>query len=115
MKMTLAVLDRMVLLMLSRDGKIESDITTWREMDRLRESVGFTDAENKLLEFEDRPEGGTHWKDTVGPIEVEVTDTVRAAIGGVLKNMNKNKRLKEIHRDLYEMFCEEPDKPELVK
>ena len=116
MKMLMTVPDRLVALSISRDGAIEANISTWREIGRFQDEVGFTDAENKVLKFEDIPGGGLQWQENaVGPREFEVSGTVRKAIGRMLEHLNENEKLKKIHLSVYALFCDDGDKPELVK
>ena len=110
MKMVMTVPNRLVALSLSRDGAIEANISTWREIDRFQDDVGFTDAENEALKFEDIPGGGLRWQeDAVGPREFNVSGTVRKAIGKMLEHLNENEKLKKIHLPVYELFCGEAD------
>ena len=101
--MKLNVLDRILLLgALPKEG----NFATLKIVRELRESLSFTDKENKELEFQ-HVDGGVKWNEGNEPNkEFKINDTAKDIIAEALKELDKQKKLTEYHFKIYEMFVE---------
>ncbi|MHC4676312.1 MAG: hypothetical protein ACYTBZ_27790 [Planctomycetota bacterium] len=104
MNFELAVPDRVQLLNLSME--IEGNVTTLKEIRAFQDAIGFTDEELQGLGF---TQDGTKvtWSGVADDITVDVTITVRDTIGGLLKRLSEENKLRAEHLPLYEKFCED--------
>ncbi len=101
--MELKTFDRLILLnILPKEG----DVISLRVIRKLRDDLGFTEAEIKALEFH-QDENGIRWKTEADqPKEIEIGDKAREIIRDRLAELNKQKKLTEEHIPLYERFVE---------
>lgn len=101
--MKLSTFDRLILLnILPKEG----DFTTLKIVRKLRETLSFSEAEHKALQFSQN-EGKVTWR-TEGDVEKDITIGEKATdiIADVLKKLDKDKKLKNEHYSLYERFVE---------
>ena len=101
--MELNVFNRLILLnILPKEG----DFTTLKIIRKLREDLSFSEEEHKLLQFK-QENGSIQWQqDTAGPKDIIIGEKASDVISDALKKLDKEKKLQEIHYDLYEMFVE---------
>jgi hypothetical protein len=100
MKVSLSVLERLLVLNLL---PTESNVVTLLTVRKAKELVGFTDEEQKKLEFKTENDRVT-WK-AVGDIkEFEIGERACHLVADALNELNKNKKLTENHLSLYEKF-----------
>lgn len=101
--MELSVFDRLILLnILPREG----DFTTLKIVRKLREDLSFSEEEHKALEFKNEG-GNVQWKQEGDvPKEVSIGEKATDLIADVLKKLDKEKKLKEQHYRIYELFVE---------
>ncbi len=99
-KMTVA--ERLVLL-----GTIpqEGSYTDMKILRKFRESLSFTEEEQKLLEMEEVEGGRVKWTDSKDPNKaVYFGRRMEAIIVESLQKLNQENKLTEAHMSLYEMF-----------
>ena len=101
--MKLTVFERIILMnILPREG----DFRTLKILREFRESLSFSEKENKRLAFK-REGPKVLWKQSAARLkEVKVSDVIKDIIVETFKRLNEQKRLKEEHLDLYEKFVE---------
>lgn len=99
--MELGVFDRLILLnILPKEG----DFTTLKIIRELRETLSFTEAEHKALQFK-QEEGNIRWQTEADkPKEIKIGEKATDVIVGVLKDLNDKKKLTDQHFSLYEKF-----------
>jgi hypothetical protein len=99
--MKLGTFERLVLLNILPS---EGDFTTLKIVRKLRESLSFSEAEHKALQFKQEGEQ-IKWL-TTGETEKEVIIGEKATdiIIETLKRLDKEKKLKNEHYGLYEKF-----------
>jgi hypothetical protein len=99
--MKLGTFERLVLLNILPS---EGDFTTLKIVRKLRESLSFSEAEHKALQFKQEGEQ-IKWL-TTGETEKEVIIGEKATdiIVETLKRLDKEKKLKNEHYGLYEKF-----------
>ena len=109
--MELKVFERLILLnVLPREG----DLTALKLIRKLREELSFSEEEHKALQFSPiNPETGEkdglmHWL-LAGdkPKEVTIGEKANDIIVEAFKRLNKEKKLKEEHIPVYELFVKE--------
>lgn len=102
--MKLKTFERLVLLnVLPAQG----DFTTLKLLRKLRETLSFSEAEHKALQFKKSEDGRIQWL-AEGDVEKDITigEKVNDIIVEVLKKLDKEKKLTEEHYSLYEKFVE---------
>ena len=99
--MKLNVYERLILLnVLPKEG----DFTTLKIIRALRETLSFSEAEHKALEFK-QEEQNIQWKQEADkPKDVTFGEKATDIIVEVLKKLNTDKKLTEQHYGLYEKF-----------
>jgi hypothetical protein len=102
--MILTVYERLLLLnILPKEG----DITTIRIIRRLKDELSFSEEEHAALQFKNE-NGNMMWReDAEKDKEVEIGEKATDIIVDSLKVLNKAKKLKESHLDLYDRFVKE--------
>jgi hypothetical protein len=101
MKVSLSVLDRMVLM-----GTLpaEDNMITLRMIRKVKEQVGFTEDELKVLEF--KTDGDrTTWQNKVEPREFEFGEKAVEMIVGCLKKLSEKNKMTNQHLDLYDKIA----------
>lgn len=120
MKLKLTVHERLVLGMILPQ---QSNFTTLKVVTKIKDMLGFSEEEHKLLQFkyegeeyieEDSikntfkkkivPPGGIHWEDTVPEKEFDIGEKATDIIKDALKELDENKKLGSQHMSLYEKF-----------
>lgn len=108
--MKLDVLERLVILAILPK---ENDITTMKVVGNLREELGFSEEEHKLLDFKRLDDGRTIWRekdDDGNPIELErdFTIGVKGAeiIAERLKELDGEKKISLEMLSLYQKFVD---------
>lgn len=99
--MKLSVMDRIVLLnLLPKEG----NFANLKLLRTARESLSFTEEENKALAF--KQEGDKlFWEDgTVEPKEIAIGEVVTQLIAKELKRLDESGKLQNEHISLYEKF-----------
>ena len=99
--MKLGVFDRLILLnILPKEG----DFTTLKIVRKLREDLSFSEEEHKALQFV-QEEANVQWKREADiPKPIAIGEKAKDVIVGVLKELDKDKKLTEQHYALYEKF-----------
>ncbi len=102
--MKLSVMERLTLLgLLPKEG----NFTTLKIVRELRESLSFDDKENKELDFKFLDSGGVSWNDRKAKEkEFKFNDTASGIITDALKELDKEKKLRDEHFTIYEKFME---------
>jgi len=108
MVVTLNVLDRLLILNVL---PAEDNITTLRLVRKLKENIGFTDEELKVLDFKqvDAPGGkkNTVWNsDIVDARDFNISEKAYEIIKNALKKLNDANKLTEQHLPLWDKFVE---------
>ena len=103
--MELTVKERIVLLgIVPKEG----DFKTLKQIRKFREDLGFSDDENKTLDFKTIPNVGVNWNEPVDgefyKKDVKITDSVMELIVDALEQADKGKKLNNDTFDLYERF-----------
>ena len=101
--MELSVMERLVLLgILPKEG----NFLTIKLVRQLRESLSFSEEENKAYSF--KQEGDQiAWNTTTDQNkEIKIGEKMTDMVADVLKKMDKDKALKDDHYTLYEKFVE---------
>jgi hypothetical protein len=102
----LSVFDRLILLNIMPK---EGDFTTLKIVRKLREDLSFSEEEHAVLEFKN-DNGSVQWKQTGDvPKDVPIGEKAADLIADVLKNLDKEKKLKDEHYTLFERFVEKKD------
>ena len=99
--MKLEVFDRLILLnILPKEG----DFLTLKIVRQMREDLSFSEAEHKALQFV-QDEGNVQWK-TESAKSKTIVFGIKATeiIVDMLKKLDKEKKLKDEHFNLYEKF-----------
>ncbi len=101
--MKLTVRERLVTLSILPQ---EGDFLTLKVLRKLRESLGFDESEHKLYKFVQK-DGSITWDDkTIQEKEVEIGEKAQEIISNSLKELNREKKLKDEHFDIYAKFVE---------
>ncbi len=101
--MDLSVRDRLILLSIIPQ---EGDFLTLKITRKLRESLSFSEEEHKLYKFVEA-EGAISWDNSAEQVKViPLGDKAREIIADSLRKLDKQKKLKMEHLDLYERFVE---------
>ncbi len=102
--MNLSVQDRIILLgTLPKEG----DITTLRIVRQLRTELGFNELELVTTGLiSDDANGRMSWKQNVDK-EITIGPKANSIIVATLEDLNRQKKLTEMHIDLYERFVED--------
>ena len=107
MIVSLSVLERLLCLNLL---PAEDNVITLRLVRKMKDKLGFTDEELKLLDFKTVPaadgKSSTLWKNTVEPKEIEIGEKAQDLIVTKLKELNDKGKLTEQHLPLWEKFVE---------
>jgi hypothetical protein len=106
--MELKTYERLILLnALPREG----DITTLKIIRKLREDLSFSEAEHKALNITDKnPQTGdvdglVYWNHEADiPKDVQIGEKAMDIIKNTFEMLNKQKKLREEHLDIYERF-----------
>lgn len=103
--MQLSVFNRLILLnILPKEG----DFTTLKIVRKMREDLSFTEEEHKSLQFKFEDNGTVKWNNQANIVrEVNFGEKATDIIVDVLKKLDKEKKLKEEHYELYEKFVGE--------
>ena len=103
MKLSLSVLERLLVLNML---PLEDSIITIKLIRKIKEDIGFSDAELKALDFKQVPHDGknsTVWADgKVGEKEIDLGEKAVDIITEALKKLDKEKKLTESHVSLYD-------------
>ena len=104
--MKLSVFDRIVLLnILPKEG----NFATLKIIRKLREDLSFDEAENKALDFQFEENGQVKWRTDADIIkDVQIGEKANDIIIDSLKELDKQKKLKDQHYSIYEKFVGEP-------
>jgi len=102
--MELNVRDRLILLSILPQ---EGDFTTLKIVRQLREDLSFSEDDHKLLKFV-QADNQIAWNPEGDHIKkVEFKPKSSEIVANALKELDKQKKLKEEHIDLYEKFVKE--------
>jgi len=102
--MELGVGERLVLLSVIPQ---EGNFTTLKVIRRLRESLSFSEEEHKQYKFVQQ-ENIVTWDDKVEQVkEIELGEKATDIIVGALKDLDRQKKLKDEHFSLYEKFVKQ--------
>jgi hypothetical protein len=100
--MLLNVSERLVLISILPK---ESDYTTIKIVQNLKEDLSFTEEEHELLKFYNTEDGMVHWNSENDiPKEIPIGEKATDIIASSLRNINATKKLREDHISLYEKF-----------
>jgi hypothetical protein len=101
--MELSVGDRLILLsVLPQEG----NIMEWKIIKTIKESLGFSEEEHKILKFQTEGDS-VKWELGVPDKEVTFGEKATDIIVNAFKELNKRKKLREEHIPLYEKFVKE--------
>lgn len=111
--MRLSVFERATLFNILQG--IVGNFTTLKTLRELREAVGFSEKENKELQF--KQEGAKIiWRaDKARDKDIPITDGAKKIIVTRLKELNKQKQLQDDHYSLYEKFVQPKKVPRKQK
>uniref|UniRef100_A0A6M3IM32 Uncharacterized protein n=1 Tax=viral metagenome TaxID=1070528 RepID=A0A6M3IM32_9ZZZZ len=98
--MKLSVLDRLVLLNILPQ---ENNYTTLKIIRGLKDELGFSESEHKVLCFNNEG-GGLKWNEGVDDKEVNIGEKATDIIVEAFKELDREKRLHADHVSLYERF-----------
>lgn len=105
--MKLNVFERLNLLsILPREG----DFITLKILRELREDLSFSEEENAKLDFKQLDDGRVSWNNKVAKDlikDVKIGRKAESIIREELEKLNSQKKLKDIHLELYEKFVED--------
>lgn len=85
----------------------QGDFLTAKMIRVLREELGFSEEEHKLLKFKHHPNGSVEWDANVADQcwkEIEIPETIVTIIKEILEKANTNKQIMDAHVDFYELF-----------
>jgi len=106
MKTKFAIKDRLLIFaILPKEG----DILTLKAVKSLREELAFTKEEKVKFDITFDKEMGKYTWNEEKPYEkdLEITDEQSQLISSELESLNRQKKLRIEHIDLYERFCQE--------
>lgn len=100
--MELGVFDRIILInILPREG----DFRTLKILRELRENLAFSEEENEALQFKTADDGLVRWVAEADVTkDVPIGEVAREVIETAFKALDRQKKLREEHLDLYERF-----------
>ncbi len=99
--MELSVFERLILLNILPP---EGDFTTLKIVRQLKTDLSFSEEEHAALQFEQN-EGTVKWLQEADiPKEIAIGEKATDIIVGVLKDLDKQKKLTEQHYSLFEKF-----------
>lgn len=101
--MDLSVLDRLLLLGLLGTAPAEADITMHRIVRKLRDELGFSEAEHELLGLKSE-DGKVTWTNTEHVKTVEIGPKGHALIADLLTQASEAKKLRAEHLHLCDVF-----------
>jgi len=105
--MNLTVFERLNLLSILPQ---EGDFTSLKIIRELREDLSFNEQENEKLNFEYLNDNKVSWNKKVAKDlikDVKIGHKAESIIREELEKLDKQKKLKDIHLELYEKFVEE--------
>ena len=103
--MELSVRDRLVLLSII---PAQGDYLTLKIVRKLRESLSFSEEEHAAFKFVNGEDNMVTWDDSTPQIkEIELTTKAQTIVSEALAELNRTKKLKDEHFDLYEKFVKE--------
>lgn len=102
--MKLKTYERLILLNIL---PLQGDFTTLKLLRKLRETLSFSEAEHKALQFKKSEDGRVEWL-SEGDIEKDIIigEKTTDIIVETLKKLDKEKKLKDEHFGLFEKFVE---------